>query len=196
MGVTIISTDFEPVNCTDLEIGGIEGVMYGINYTDWVQNAVITRDPLTGAISAVTLTKIGIRAVKYAVTRGGNPTEVSLALNSGGKSGFMHKVSVFLPTKDATIRQEIVTKLNFGRMVWIVVLDSSIVAQVFGNDVGLALAEVTEANADPSKGGGFDAIFSTPDNVTSENLMPVEFKDTDRPTTIAALEALLIEVTA
>lgn len=193
MAITKISTDFEPVNCTGLEVGGVSGVMYGINYADWL-NATVTRDAITGAITAIVLTETGTKAVKYSLTRGGNPTTVEAAINNGGKSGFIHTVSAFLPTKDATLRQEIVTKLNFGRMVWIVVLDSTIVSQVFGNDVGLALTGLTEANVDPAKGGGFDAVFSTPADVTSENLPPVEFFITDRVSTLAALEALLTPV--
>jgi len=193
MAATKIVTDFNPVNCTDLEVGGVNGVAYGINYADWL-TATITADAVTGAISAVVLTESGSKAVKYSLTRGGIPTAVEAAINNGGKSGFLHSVPMFLPTKDDALRQEIVTKLNFGRMIWIVVLDSGIVAQVFGNDVGLALTAFTEANVDPAKGGGFDATFSTPADVTSENLPPVEFFVTDRATTLAALETLLTPV--
>lgn len=190
---TIITTDFSPANCTDLEVGGVNGVAYGINYSDWL-TATVTRDASTGAISAVVLTETGSKAVKYELTRGAIPTATPLTVNNGGKSGFAHTVPMFIPTKDAAIRQEIVTKMNFGRMVWIVVLDSGIVSQVFGNDVGLSLTAFEEANVDPSKGGGFDATFSTPADVTLENLPPVEFFVTDRAATLVALEALLTPV--
>ena len=43
---------------------------------------------------------------------------------------------------------------------------------------------------DPSKGGGIDVTFTTPSDVTLENLPPVTFFDTDRATTLAALETL------
>lgn len=190
---TKISTDFEPVNCVDLERGGVAGVVYGINYADWL-NATVTREAITGAISAIVLTETGTKAVKYSLTRGAMPTAVEAAINNGGKSGLIHSVPMFLPSKDATLRAEVIGSLNFNRMVWIVVLDSTIVSQVFGNDVGLSITGITEANVGPDKGGGFDAIFSTPADVTSENLLPVEFFDTDRVTTLAALEALLTPV--
>ena len=184
-----LTTDFEPVNCTSLEIGGTRGLMYGISYDAWLE-ATKTVDPLTGALSSITLTTTGAKAVKYSLTRGGNPTSVEAVVVNGGKSGFIHTVSPFLPTKEAALRQEIAGLLNFGRMVWIVVLDSSIVTQVFGNDVGLSVTGFTEVNNDQGKGGGFDVVFSTPADVTSENLPPVEFKSGDRATTLLALEAL------
>jgi len=47
-----------------------------------------------------------------------------------------------------------------------------------------------EAPNDPSKGGGIDVTFTTPGDVTLENLPPVTFFDTSRTATLAALTAL------
>ena len=184
-----IITDYSPANCVALEIGGVSGKAYGINYKDWI-TATITRDETTGAITAVVLTTIGAKAVEYDLPRGASITGSPLTVNDGGKSGFAHSVQMFIPTKDAAIRAELATKMNYGRMVWIIVLDSTIVGQVFGNDVGLQLTAFEEVNNDPSKGGGMDVTFTTPADVTLENLPPVEFFDTDRATTEAAYIAL------
>ena len=101
---------------------------------------------------------------------------------------------MFLPTKDQAIKAKLAGYANFSRMVWITVLDATVTANVLGNDVGMRISAYDELPNDPSKGGGIDITFSTPTDATMENLPPVTFFDTDRATTIAALEALLTPV--
>ncbi len=188
-----LTTDFAPVNCTTLEVGGVSGKAYGINFEDWITATLVAADD--GALSAITLTTTGVKAVEYDLIRGSSITGSPLSINDGGKGGFTHSIQMFIPWKDSAMRAELAGKINFGRMVWIIVLDSSIVAQVYGNDGGLQMTAFEEVNTDQSKGGGMDVTFSTPANVTLENLPPVEFFDTDRATTLAALVALKTPVT-
>jgi len=185
-----VDTDFDPgASCTDLETGGVQGKLYLINYADWL-TANVTRDAVTGAVTAIVLTETGAKATEYLLPEGAVISSTPMTDNPGGKSGFAHALAAFMPTKDSAIRQELASLMNYGRVVGIIVLDSSIVSQIYGSDSGLKLTAFEEANNDPSKGGGFDATFGTPTDVTLENLPPVEFFDTDRATTLAALTTL------
>jgi hypothetical protein len=184
-----LTTDFDPADCTILEVGGVSGKVYAINYEEWLKSTV-TRDPVTGEISAITLATTGEKATLYNLPRGASVVTTPVSVNNGGKSGFTHTVQMFIPTKDQAIKKELVGMLNYGRVVLIVVLDSTIVAQVFGDGVGLQMTGYEEAANDPSKGGGLDVTFSTPGDVTFENLPPITFFNTDRATTLAALTAL------
>lgn len=188
-----ITTDFLPADCISLESGGVSGDVYLLNWNDWL-TATITRDPVTKEISAIALTNVGNRAYKYELTRGGSVPTSPLTPNAGGKGGFLHTVVAFVPTKDQSVKADLAKLVNFGRVVAIVVLDSSVVANVYGNDVGLAMTAFEEAPNDPSKGGGLQPTFSTPADTTLENLPGITFFNTDRATTIAALEALLTPV--
>lgn len=188
-----ISTDFAPANCIDLESGGVSGNLFLINWEDWL-TATITRDPVTMQISSIVLTNQGAKAIKYELTRGASVLTSPLTVNNGGKSGYMHSVATFIPTKDQAVKAELTKLINFGRVIAIPVLDSSVVTNVYGSDVGLAMTAYEEAPNDPSKGGGLQVTFTTPADVTMENLPPVTFFDTDRATTLAALEALLTPV--
>lgn len=187
-----LTTDFDPVNCVDLEQGGVTGKLYLINYDDWL-TATVTKDAV-GGISSIVLTNTGAKAVRYTLTRGATVPTTPLTVNNGGKSGYLHTVLTFIPTKDQAIKFELTNLINFGRVVAIVVLDSSVVTNVYGQDMGLVVSTYEEAPNDPAKGGGIQVTFSTPADTTLENLPPSTFLDTDRATTIAALDALIIPV--
>lgn len=60
---------------------------------------------------------------------------------------------MFVPTKDQATKKEIAGYANFGAMVWVVILDASVVANTYGSDVGLTLTAYDEIASDPSKGG-------------------------------------------
>lgn len=184
-----LTTDFSPVDYTSLEVGGVTGKLYLIDYVDWLTAAKVF-DPATGNITSITLTSVGAKAVEYDLPRGATIATTPLTINNGGKSGFTHTLQAFIPTKDMNIKKELACYINYRRAVAILVLDSSIVAQVFGHDVGLQVTAYEEAPNDPSKGGGLDVTFSTPGDVTLENLQPNTFFDTDRTTTLSAIEAL------
>lgn len=187
-----LTSDFSPVNCIDLEQGGVNGALFLINFNDYL-TATIVRDA-DNAITAITLTKIGAKAVKYDLTRGASVPDTPLTPNAGGKSGFLHSIATFIPTKDMAIKSELTKLINFGRVVAIVVLDSTIVSNVYGNDLGLSMTAYAETPNDPAKGGGLQVTLTTPADVTLENLPAATFFDTDRATTLAALEALLVPV--
>jgi hypothetical protein len=188
----VISTDFLPSDCVSLESGGVSGAAYGIDFEVW-KRATITRAS-DGTISAITLTGVGDQAVKYDLPYGASIPSTPFTQNNGGKSGFAHSVNMFLPTKLQALKKEIAGYGNFGRMVWIVVLDASVVANVFGNDMGLRLSAYDELPNDPAKGGGIDVTWSTPTDATLENLPPVTFFNTSRADTLAALDALMTPV--
>lgn len=187
-----ISTDFTPADCTDLERGGVSGDLYLINFNDWL-TATIVRDA-DGTITSITLTNPGAKAVKYALPRGAAVPTTPLTVNNGGKGGFAHTVAAFIPTKDQAVKKELASLVNYNRVVAIVVLDATVVSNVYGNDAGLSMTAFEEAPNDPSMGGGVQMTVSTPADVTTENLPPVTFFNTDRATTLAALEALRTEV--
>jgi hypothetical protein len=189
---TILSSDFLPVDCLDLEQGGTTGVVYHINYDDWIL-ATKTEDA-DKTITGIALTTSGAKAVKYTLTRGAPVPTSPFTKNAAGKSGWAHSVAFFMPTKDQSVKTEIANLANFGRVVTIVVLDSGVVANVYGYDMGLELTTYEEAPNDPSLGGGLQITLGTPPDVTLENLPPRTFLDTDRATTVAALETLLTAV--
>ena len=70
------------------------------------------------------------------------------------------------------------------------VLDSDEVCNIYGNDVGLVLAAYSENPNDPARGGGFAPTLQTPSDTTLERFPGITFLDTDRTTTLAALETL------
>lgn len=187
-----IETDLAFVDCSDLEVGGVSGAVYGIDFEAW-RAATITADA-DGLISAITLTQTGDKAVKYDLPYGAPIPSSPFTQNNGGKSGWSHSLQMFLPTKQQDVKKEIAALANFGRMIWIVVLDASVTANVYGNDAGLRLSAYDELPNDPAKGGGIDVTFATPTDATFENLPPATFFNTDRATTIAALETLLTPV--
>ena len=185
----VLNTDLLPSDCTSLGIGGVSGAVYGIDFEQW-KRANVTADA-DGTISAIALTQTGDKAVKYDLTYGAPIPSTPFTQNNGGKSGWSHTLQMFLPTKDQSIKKELAGYANYGRMIWIVVLDSDVTANVYGNDVGMRISAYDELPNDPAKGGGIDVTFSTPTDATLENLQPVTFFNTDRATTIAALEALI-----
>jgi hypothetical protein len=187
-----ITTDFDPVNCLALGIGGVSGDLYLINFNDWL---VADKPPaLDGSITDIILQGVGAKATKYRLTRGGAVPTSEFTRNAGGKSGWTHSVQYFFPVKGQNYKNEIAGLANYGRVVAIVVLDNQVVANIYGNDVGLVLNAYSELPNDPSKGGGLDVTIGTPDDTTLENLPPLTFFDTDRVTTLAKLEALTTPV--
>lgn len=188
----VLTTDILPADCVSLELGGVSGLAYGIDYEVW-KRANITRD-VDGTITDIVLTTTGDKAVKYDLPYGASILSTPFTQNNGGKSGFAHTVQMFLPTKDQAIKRELAGYGNFGRIVWIVVIDASVTANVFGDDIGLRLSAYDELPNDPVKGGGLDATFSTPTDATLENLPPKTFFNTDRATTLLALDALITPV--
>lgn len=187
-----LTTDVTFADCTNLEAGGTTGLAYGIDIEDF-RTATVTREP-DGTITNIVLTTPGAKAVKYDLPNGATVPTSPLTVNNGGKSGFAHSVGMFVPTKDQATKKEIAGYANFGAMVWVVILDASVVANTYGSDVGLTLTAYDEIASDPSKGGGLDTVWSTPADKTFESLPPVTTLSTDRAGTIAMLELLLVAV--
>lgn len=187
-----ITLGFSVTDCNGLEQGGTAGDLYLINYNDYL-TATIVRDP-DGTITSITLTTTGAQAFKYELTRGAPVLTSPLTVNNAGKSGYLHNVGAFIPTKDQATKSDLSNLINFGRVIAIPVLDSTVVANLFGNDMGLSMTAYEEAPNDPSVGGGLQITLSTPADTTLENLPAVTFGSGDRATTIAALEALLVPV--
>ncbi len=188
MGCKLLS-DFEVPGCTGLGRSGVSGVVYLLAYEAWQGSARI-EDSSTGEISGVTL-KTGDKAVKYTLPITAPVPSTELVKNTGGKSGFKHTLVMYIPSASQTLKSELVSTVNFERLVAIVVLDSEEVANVYGSDSGLVMTSYGETPADPANGGGLMVTLSTIETGL-ENLPPVTFKKTDRPTTLAALEALRI----
>jgi len=188
-----ITVGYAPADCYDLGIGGVTGNLYLINYDDW-KTATITRDP-DGTITDVALTTSGAAAYKYELTRGGSVPATPLTVNNGGKSGFVHTVAAFIPTRSQSIKAEFEKLTNYGRVIAILVMDDNVVvSEVYGDEAGLVLSAYDETPGDPAKGGGIQPTLGTPGDTTMEVRSPVNFIDTDRATTIAKLEALLVPV--
>lgn len=189
-----ISTDFDITSCADLGTGGTSGSIYIFDYDDWL-TATITEDATTREISAIVLTTTGAKATKYSLTRGAPIVSSPATVNNGGKSGYTHTVQFFFPEKTQSYKQELNEYLNCRRVVIAVVIDSKDVpVEIYGNDVGMSMTAFDEVANDAAQAGGFNITFSTPADVTLENMPPRNFIDTDRATTLAALETLLTPV--
>jgi hypothetical protein len=186
----VLTTDFEPSDCVSLGTGGTSGAVYLIDYDAYLE-ATVTEDATTKEISAIALTTLGSKAIKYDLTRGAPIVSSPLTVNNAGKSGYTHTVQFFVPVKTQALKTELTGYVNFKRAVLIVVIDSvTTPAEVFGNDVGMSVTAFDELTNDPAQGGGFNVTFSTPADVTLENLPARNFFITDRATTLAALETL------
>jgi len=187
-----ITLGFSATDCNGLEQGGTSGDLYLINYNDYL-TATITEDP-DGTITDITLTTIGAQAFKFELTRGAPVLTSPLTVNNAGKSGYLHNVAAFIPTKDQATKTDFSNLINFGRVIAIVVLDSTVVSNLFGNDMGLSMTAYEEAPNDPSVGGGLQITLSTPADTTLENLPGRTVFSVDRATTIQILEDLLTPV--
>ncbi len=193
MATCEISLGFSPADCFDLDIGGVTGDMYLINYEHW-KTATITRDP-DGTITDVVLTESGAAAYKYELTRGGSTPAAPLTRNDGGQSGFAHSVVSFIPTRSQATKSEFAKLTNFGRVIAILVMDSdTAISEVYGDDSGLVLTAFDETPGDPAKGGGIMPTLGTPADTTLEVRPPINFNDGARDTTVAKLELLLVAV--
>jgi hypothetical protein len=63
-----LTTDFIPVDCTDLEVGGVSGLLYLLDYEDYLRATVTTGT--NAEISGIVLTTTGAKATEYALPRG------------------------------------------------------------------------------------------------------------------------------
>ena len=184
-----LTLDLIPADCLSSPTGGTTGAAYGISYEKWLScTLVVAAD---GSISSIT-PATGDEFIKYDLTRGATIPTTPLTVNNGGKSGFLHTLQMFVTSKAQDIRDEISGFANYNKLVWIVVIEGADpVARILGADNGLSLTAYDELENDPAKGAGFDVTFSTAADNTLENRPPVNFFDTDRATTLAALETLL-----
>lgn len=184
-----LTIDLIPSDCLSQPTGGTTGAAYGISYEKWL-NATLTVGA-NGEISAIAPAS-GDKFIKYDLPRGATIPTTPLTVNTGGKSGFAHTLVMFVPSKAQDVRDEIAGFANYNKMVWIVVLEGADVpARTLGAENGLSLTAYDELENDPAQGAGFNATFATPADNTLENRPPVNFFNTDRATTLAALEALL-----
>lgn len=183
-----LTIDLIPSDCVSLPTGGTTGAAYGISYEKWL-NAVLTV-AADGSISAIE-PAVGDEFIKYDLPRGATIPTTPLTVNNGGKSGFAHTLQMFVSSKAQDLRDELAGFANYNKLVWIVVIEgTNPVARIVGAENGLSLTAYDELENDPAKGGGADVTFSTPADNTLENRPPVNFFDTDRATTLAALTAL------
>jgi len=136
-----ITTDFLITNQATLEVGGVVGRIFIFNYDEWVMSTITK---VSGVITDIELASTGAKSTEYALARGSIVPATPLTVNNGGKGGFVHTLPIFIATKSQAVKNELVSKINLGRSVIVVLLDSSIVAQVFGDGVGLQMTAYDE----------------------------------------------------
>ena len=190
-----LTDDFAPADCREFGVGGVTGAVYFIDYEDWL-NATITQalDGF-GGIEGIALAT-GAEAFKYELVRGGAVPSAPFTPNDGGQSGHTHTVQFFMaPAEKQKYKSQWTGYGNYRRAVAIVVMDGQNVSEVYGRTTGLAMSVYDELPNDPATGGGFTITISTPTNTTLEVAASDQFFNTDRATTIAALEALTTPAT-
>jgi hypothetical protein len=185
-----LTSDFIPVDCRDAGIGGTSGAVYFIDYDDWINSAKV--QDADNTYTGVTLPAGGSEAIKYDLFRGAPVPSSPYSQNDGGQSGFTHTLSMFVsPSNKQSVKDQWVGYGNYRRVVAIVVLDHQDVAQVYGVTTGMSISAYDELPNDQATGGGFTLTLTTPTNTTLEIAPSDKFFNTDRATTITALEALL-----
>jgi hypothetical protein len=141
------------------------------------------------------LNGIGDKAIKYDLFPNALTPDSPFTKNDAGQSGFTHTLPLFAsPVNKQAIKNEWVGYGNYRRLVAIVVMNNAEVSQVYGRTTGLELSAYSELPADQSTGGGFTLTLTTPTTTTLEVAPSDAFFNTDRATTITALEALLTAV--
>lgn len=184
-----LTSGFAPEDPLRLEKGGVRDLLYLINYEDWTRAEVVENEKKE--ITSISLPN-GAYAYEYKLTRGAPILTSPFNVNTGSKSGYTHSVQAFIPTKNQEIKNQFALMGNFNRVVAIVVLDASVVANVYGFEAGLSLTASEESPNDQNKGGGFDVTLSTPGDTTFETLSPQTFKvGNSRQATEQALKDLL-----
>ncbi len=194
MSICGISDGYAVKDCVNLGKSGLTGEFYLINKGHWLE-ATKTEDTTNRAITNVELTTPGSKAYKFDLTATAISPTVEMVINDGGKNGFKHKMTVFMPKADPLIKYNIESIVNFGAVVAIVCLDSDNVAMVYGPDNGLVPMGWTEAPNDPAIGGGFSFELST-SNYNLENRSGTIFFDGARASTLAKIRALTTEVSS
>lgn len=109
--------------------------------------------------------------------------------------GYMHTVNflAFDITQEAKDNYE---KMALGKMFAAIENKNSVgngnsIFEVYGLNVGLEASTITRIPADQESGGAFTLALTTPEAEGKEPKMPQSWFDTDYPTTLAAVNALL-----
>ena len=189
-----LTTDLTPTDCRDLGVGGLTGAVYFIDYEAWSRATKTPDSGGNGGIEAITLNGTGDKAIKYDLFPNSMTPDSPFTKNDAGQSGFTHTVPMFIsPSNKQAIKNEWVGYGNYRRVVAILVTNNDVdsVAMVYGRTTGLELSAYSELPADQSTGGGFTITLTTPTTTTLEVAPADAFFNTDRATTVAALEALL-----
>ena len=191
-----LTTDFTPSDCRDVGVGGLTGAVYFIDYDSWSRATITDAVSGNGSIEAITLNGTGDQAIKYDLFPNSMTPDTPFTKNDAGQSGFTHTVPMFISPSFRQLKNEWVGYGNFRRVVAIIVTNNDVdsVAMVYGRTTGLELSAYSELPADQSTGGGFTITLTTPTTTTLEVAPSDAFFNTDRATTIAALEALLTPV--
>ncbi len=190
-----LTTNYTPSDCRDLGVGGTTGSVYFIDYDAWSRATLNAAASGDGSIDGITLNGTGDKAIKYDLFPNSMTPDSPFTKNDAGQSGYTHTVPFFMsPSNKQTYKNDWVGYGNFNRVVAIIVMNNSEVSQVYGRTTGLELSAYSELPADQSTGGGFTVTLTTPTTTTLEVAPSDSFFNTDRATTIAALEALLTPV--
>ncbi len=185
-----LTGDFAPSDCREFGVGGVTGAVYFIDYEDWLKATITPAADTFNGIEGITLAS-GAEGYKYELVRGGAVPSSPFTKNNAGQSGFTHTVQMFVsPANKQEIKNQWVGYTNYRRVVAIVVMDNQEVSQVYGRTTGLEVSVYDELPNDPSTGGGFTITLTTPTDTTLEVAPSDSFFNTDRDTTITALDAL------
>lgn len=110
--------------------------------------------------------------------------------------GYNHLVN-FLAFQISQIVKDNLERLALGK-VWAVIENKNDIGngnnifEVYGLKVGLEATVITRVPADQETNGAFTINLSTPENEGKEPKMPQTWFDTDYPTTLAKVNALLV----
>ncbi len=190
-----LGTNFTPATCRDLGVGGTTGAVYFIDYDAWSRATITDGAGGDGSIESIVLNGTGDVGIKYDLFPNSMTPDSPFTKNDAGQSGFVHTLPLFVsPSNKQAIKNNWVGYGNYRRVVAIVVMNNDDVSQVYGRTTGLEISAYSELPADQSTGGGFTITLTTPTTTTLEVAPSDAFFNTDRATTLAALEALLTPV--
>jgi hypothetical protein len=110
--------------------------------------------------------------------------------------GYNHLVN-FLAFQISQVVKDNLERLALGKVFAVIenkndVGNGNTIFEVYGLKVGLEAVVISRVPADQETNGAFTINLSTPENEGKEPKMPQTWFDTDYPTTLAKVEALLV----
>ena len=156
--------------------GGIGNYFYLINKEDWDNNQVLTFDPTSNEITAITLAS-GTQGYKFESSKGSAQIIPSAPFRAvSAIDGFDHQIDARIVEAEQVALDDI-KRMRFQKVVAIIPLTDGRF-QLLGRRVGMRISDFQINPGDADTGGSFQVVIRTPENDPPEIDPPHYIADT------------------